>query len=142
MNPYKSQFKEISSIGSGGFGRVFKAQHLLDGVDYAVKKICIKARKEKEIIKCMDEVKILAQLNHDNIVSYKQAWIEAIDETPTPGSSRTTSGNADSDYQSRVHSEFFHINSNKQNKSYCGPTVHSSDDDAIKTSVDVVCIYL
>ena len=34
-------FKEIEIIGEGGFGKVYKAQHLLDQRNYAIKKIQI-----------------------------------------------------------------------------------------------------
>jgi serine/threonine protein kinase len=40
-NHYKNTFIEHNCIGSGRFGRVFRAQHRHDGNDYAVKKLLI-----------------------------------------------------------------------------------------------------
>ncbi|XP_014217197.2 eukaryotic translation initiation factor 2-alpha kinase 1-like [Copidosoma floridanum] len=73
---YQDQFIETGFIAGGGFGSVFKAKHKLDEVEYAIKKIIVKPGKIKTIIHYLEEVKTLAKLNHSNIVSYKQAWIE------------------------------------------------------------------
>ncbi|XP_073152203.1 uncharacterized protein [Henckelia pumila] len=59
----------------GGFGRVFECRHKIDGMTYAVKKIRFYEDKEDEVIR---EVKIMAGLNHPNVVRYNQAWIEDI----------------------------------------------------------------
>ncbi|XP_076245858.1 eukaryotic translation initiation factor 2-alpha kinase 1 isoform X2 [Calliopsis andreniformis] len=73
---YRRDFQEISFIGGGGFGNVFKALHRLDGIEYAVKKIVVRSGHVKSIMQHLEEVKTLARLNHTNIVSYKGAWIE------------------------------------------------------------------
>ncbi|CAG0892098.1 unnamed protein product, partial [Darwinula stevensoni] len=36
---YKTEFQELSPLGFGGFGHVFRAIHRLDGQEYAIKKI-------------------------------------------------------------------------------------------------------
>ncbi|XP_070165711.1 eukaryotic translation initiation factor 2-alpha kinase 1 isoform X2 [Polyergus mexicanus] len=76
MSRYRREFHEISFIASGGFGEVYKAQHRLDGIDYAVKKISVTPRHANALKQHLNEVKTLAKLNHANIVSYKAAWIE------------------------------------------------------------------
>ncbi|KAM0727746.1 Eukaryotic translation initiation factor 2-alpha kinase 1 [Formica fusca] len=76
MSRYRREFHEISFIASGGFGEVYKAQHRLDGIDYAVKKISVTPRHANTLKQHLNEVKTLAKLNHANIVSYKAAWIE------------------------------------------------------------------
>ncbi|XP_058801048.1 eukaryotic translation initiation factor 2-alpha kinase 1-like [Phymastichus coffea] len=81
MTLYRCQFQELSWIGRGGFGCVVKAKHYLDGLDYAIKKVYIEQQRSEEIVKCLEEVKILAQLNHPNVVAYKQAWIEPCNDT-------------------------------------------------------------
>lgn len=73
---YDEEFREISFIARGGFGEVYKAQHRLDGIEYAVKKIVMPANRLEIINQQLNEVKALAKLNHTNIVSYKAAWIE------------------------------------------------------------------
>ncbi|XP_065152313.1 interferon-induced, double-stranded RNA-activated protein kinase-like [Paramisgurnus dabryanus] len=60
-------FHEITQLGSGGFGCVFKARHKLDGKMYAVK--VVKLTKGAD-----SEVKALAQLDHPNIVRYITCW--------------------------------------------------------------------
>lgn len=39
---YMTEFIEVDFIAKGGFGCVFKAQHKLDGIIYAVKKILLR----------------------------------------------------------------------------------------------------
>ncbi|CAG2170976.1 unnamed protein product [Oppiella nova] len=43
---YKSLFIELSAIGSGGFGTVFKVKHKIDDQIYAVKKVTFKVSSE------------------------------------------------------------------------------------------------
>ncbi|XP_015601984.1 eukaryotic translation initiation factor 2-alpha kinase 1 isoform X3 [Cephus cinctus] len=73
---YRREFKEIGFIAAGGFGHVFKALHRLDEIEYAVKKIIVRSDRLKTIMQHLAEVKMIAKLNHANIVSYKGAWIE------------------------------------------------------------------
>ncbi|KOC59655.1 Eukaryotic translation initiation factor 2-alpha kinase 1 [Habropoda laboriosa] len=75
---YHGEFQELSFIGAGGFGNVFKALHRLDGIEYAIKKIIVHSGRVKNVMQHLEEVKTLAKLNHTNIVSYKSAWIEPI----------------------------------------------------------------
>jgi len=88
---YRSEFREISTLGKGGFGAVFKCTKVLDGRDYAVKKVLIKSRLDshgqlpmeysKKLDKVLREVKILALLvDHVNIVRYYTAWLELEEE--------------------------------------------------------------
>mmetsp|Transcript_22623 Transcript_22623/g.26227 ORF Transcript_22623/g.26227 Transcript_22623/m.26227 type:complete len:1631 (-) Transcript_22623:17-4909(-) len=83
---YRSEFNELSRLGKGGFGTVFKCTNALDGREYAVKKVIIKSffdsngqlRKEysAKLQRVLREVKILALLDHPNIVRYYTAWLE------------------------------------------------------------------
>lgn len=36
---FLENFLEITSIGSGGYGQVFKAKHRIDGVTYVIKRV-------------------------------------------------------------------------------------------------------
>ncbi|GMH49244.1 hypothetical protein TrLO_g9488 [Triparma laevis f. longispina] len=69
---YKSEFTEISQLGRGGFGAVYRCLNTLDGREYAIKKVKVKGM----LGKVMREVKILASLEHGNIVRYYNAWLE------------------------------------------------------------------
>lgn len=73
---YHREFDEISYIAGGGFGKVYKARHKLDGIEYAVKKVIIKQTTINRVLVHLSEVKTLASLNHTNIVPYKAAWLE------------------------------------------------------------------
>lgn len=80
MCRYATDFEEIGLVGSGGFGKVYKAKNLLDQVTYAVKKIPLKYQNIATFQKKLNEVKALAKLNHANIVQYKAAWLEPYSE--------------------------------------------------------------
>ncbi|XP_061197425.1 eukaryotic translation initiation factor 2-alpha kinase 1-like [Saccostrea echinata] len=73
---YTTEFTEISKIGKGGFGSVYKARHNLDGRMYAIKKIKFKHSKPEVWMRVLREVKALANLQHGNIVGYNAAWLE------------------------------------------------------------------
>jgi len=83
---YDSEFKELSALGKGGFGTVFKCINALDSREYAIKKIKIKSyidlsgepskHLSAKLKRVLREVKILALLDHANIVRYYTAWLE------------------------------------------------------------------
>ena len=74
---YKHDFDEIGRIGEGGFGKVYKARHRLDGNIYAIKKIKLqKDMNSEENKKIRREITYLSGLNHKNIVRYFQTWVE------------------------------------------------------------------
>jgi serine/threonine protein kinase len=72
---YLSEFEEIELIGEGGFGKVYKVRHKLDGNIYAIKKAVVNYEdlNDRKILK---EVSLLSKLNHPNIVRYYQSWLE------------------------------------------------------------------
>ncbi|CAG2110440.1 unnamed protein product, partial [Medioppia subpectinata] len=73
---YKTQFIEMSAIGSGGFGTVFKVKHRLDDKIYAVKRVQFGDFSEEKKQKIMKEVKILSKLDSDFVVKYYNSWSE------------------------------------------------------------------
>ena len=97
---YRSEFKELSALGRGGFGTVFRCENALDSREYAIKKIWIKSQLyngkvtehfSQKLHRVLREVKILALLDHPNIVRYYTAWLEADDETKTTDEESSTS---------------------------------------------------
>lgn len=86
---YRSEFKELSPLGRGGFGTVFRCENALDSREYAIKKIWIKSQLgldgkvtkhfSQKLHRVLREVKILALLDHPNIVRYYTAWLEVDD---------------------------------------------------------------
>lgn len=89
---YASEFEEIEAMGKGGFGTVFRCKNVLDGREYAVKKIYIQGSVgdksfQKRLQRVLREVKILALLDHPNIVRYYTAWLEMDTKEPKPSES-------------------------------------------------------
>ncbi|ELR51151.1 Eukaryotic translation initiation factor 2-alpha kinase 1, partial [Bos mutus] len=75
---YLNEFEELAVLGKGGYGRVYKVRNKLDGQYYAIKKILIKGATKADCMKVLREVKVLAGLQHPNIVGYHTAWIEHV----------------------------------------------------------------
>eukprot|EP00298_Acanthocystis_sp_HF-20_P005022 c15306_g1_i1.p1 GENE.c15306_g1_i1~~c15306_g1_i1.p1 ORF type:complete len:470 (-),score=175.62 c15306_g1_i1:29-1384(-) len=84
LNPgrYLTDFTEISVLGRGGFGQVFRVEHRIDGQHYAVKRIRIPSAwvytaQTAKIWRLVREVRSLAATsNHAGIIRYHQAWLE------------------------------------------------------------------
>lgn len=79
---FANEFQELSALGKGGFGQVTLAENRLDGRKYAIKRVGLNLKNQtsKTLQKFLREVKILALLDHSNIVRYYQAWLEKVEE--------------------------------------------------------------
>lgn len=55
---------------------MYKVKRIEDGVVYALKRVKLKSLKEKEIQNAINEVRILASINHKNVIAYKEAFME------------------------------------------------------------------
>ncbi|KAF1485054.1 Eukaryotic translation initiation factor 2-alpha kinase 1, partial [Eudyptula minor novaehollandiae] len=75
---YLNEFDEVARLGKGGYGKVYKVRNKLDGQFYAIKKINIKKATRRACMKVLREVKVLAGLQHPNIVGYHTAWMEQV----------------------------------------------------------------
>ncbi|XP_071785231.1 eukaryotic translation initiation factor 2-alpha kinase 1-like [Asterias amurensis] len=73
---YQREFKELHTLGKGGFGQVYKVRSNLDRQHYAIKKIRLKHKNCDQSFKLVNEVKVLAGLKHPNVVGYNTSWIE------------------------------------------------------------------
>ena len=74
-------FQILCKLGEGSFSQVFKVKRLSDGQEYALKKVKMGQLKEKEKENALNEVRILASLNDQFIVGYKECFVE--DSTQT-----------------------------------------------------------
>ncbi|WBW74330.1 eIF2 alpha kinase Hri1 [Schizosaccharomyces osmophilus] len=72
---YSSDFEELELLGKGGYGYVYKARNKFDGVDYALKKIPLTLRSLSSS-NMFRESRILARLNHPNIIRFYSSWVE------------------------------------------------------------------
>merc|ERR1712223_918464 len=74
-------FKVLKSLGEGAFSTVYKVKRISDGQEYALKKVKMGKLTEKEKLNALNEIRILASIQHPNIVSYKESFME--DRTST-----------------------------------------------------------
>jgi len=72
---YSGNINFYENIGSGSFGNVFKCFHKIDKNDYAIKIVPIYNDVNSQ--KYINEVEMMASLDHPNIVRYYNSWIEA-----------------------------------------------------------------
>lgn len=96
---YMRDFSEVGVVGKGGYGKVFKVKHKLDGSFYAVKRIAVPSAKLAKVQQhgpealnsMLEEVRSLARFDHANIVRYHNAWLEfATNSAEAPFESSTT----------------------------------------------------
>lgn len=60
---------------------MFKVKRIADGQMYALKMVALKNLSNKEKDNAINEVRILASINHTNIISYKEAFIDKQSES-------------------------------------------------------------
>ena len=69
-------FEKLSDLGKGSFGSVYKVKRKKDGKIYAMKKVDMSRLNNKEKENSLNEVRILASVNNQNVVSYKDAFYD------------------------------------------------------------------
>ena len=72
-------FEIMKQIGKGAFGTVYKVKRRKDGQIYAMKSINISKMDKASIDNTLNEIRILCSTNHDNIVAYKEAFLDKND---------------------------------------------------------------
>lgn len=74
---YESEFLELTEVGNGEFGSVYKCLHRLDGCVYAIKKSRKPMRGTQDEKTALNEVYAHAVLGqHPHVVRYYSAWAE------------------------------------------------------------------
>lgn len=68
------EFKE--NIGQGQYGQVYKAINRKENKYYAIKRLNFKDITEKEKKSIDNEVRLLKELKHPNIISYKDSFVD------------------------------------------------------------------
>jgi NIMA (never in mitosis gene a)-related kinase len=64
------------SLGEGAYSSVYQVRRYADNEIYALKKVKMEKLSDKEKENALNEVRILASVGHQNIVSYKEAFID------------------------------------------------------------------
>ena len=76
-----NDFQIISKLGEGAYSTVFKVKRNVDKKIYALKKVKILNLSEKEKENSLNEVRILASVKSNFVVSYKEAFFDEKDNT-------------------------------------------------------------
>lgn len=62
--------------GEGSFSEVYQVTRKSDNTVYAMKKVKMQKLSAKEKENALNEVRILASINHPNVIGYKEAFFE------------------------------------------------------------------
>ena len=65
-------FKKEKVIGKGSFGSVYLVRRIADNNIYALKTVILDKMSKKEQENSVNEVRILASINHPNIIDIKR----------------------------------------------------------------------
>ena len=76
-----NDFQIINKLGEGAYSTVFKVKRNIDKKIYALKKVKILNLSEKEKENALNEVRILASVKSNFVVSYKEAFFDEKDNT-------------------------------------------------------------
>ena len=76
-----NDFQIISKLGEGAYSTVFKVKRNVDNQIYALKKVKLLNLSQKEKENSLNEVRILASVKSNFVVSYKEAFFDEKDNT-------------------------------------------------------------
>lgn len=71
-------FEILQEIGKGAFANVYKVRRVKDGEVYALKKVYMHKLKQKEKENSLNEIRILASINHPNVIQYYDAFYDSM----------------------------------------------------------------
>ena len=72
-----SDFDILQRLGEGTYSTVHKVYRKSDKSIYALKRVRLDTLSECEIASTLTEIRVLASINHPNILGFKQAFVEA-----------------------------------------------------------------
>ena len=76
-----SNFEIGKVLGKGSFSSVVLVKRKEDGITYAMKRVKISQLSTKERENALNEIRILASLQHKNIIGYKEAFFDEESKT-------------------------------------------------------------
>lgn len=65
-----------SQLGEGSFSEVFRVIRKSDNAEYAMKKVKMGKLSAKEKENALNEIRILASINHPNVIGFKEGFFE------------------------------------------------------------------
>jgi NIMA (never in mitosis gene a)-related kinase len=71
-----NDFQILTKLGEGAYSIVHKVKRLVDGNIYALKKVKLLNLSDKEKLNSLNEVRILASLKNNYVISYKEAFFD------------------------------------------------------------------
>ena len=74
-------FEILDKLGEGSFSIVYKVKRKIDNQIYALKRVKLKNLKEKNVLYSLNEIRILASLKSNYIISYKEAFYDEKENT-------------------------------------------------------------
>ena len=74
-------FEIINKLGDGSYSTVYKVKRKIDEQIYALKKVKLMNLSEKEKLNSLNEVRILASIKSNFVISYKEAFFDEKDNT-------------------------------------------------------------
>jgi len=74
-----NDFQILSKLGAGAYSVVHKVRRLVDGNIYALKRVKILNLSDKEKLNALNEVRILASVKSNYVISYKEAFYDEND---------------------------------------------------------------
>ena len=76
-----NDFQIMSKLGEGAYSVVHKARRQVDGNIYALKQVKLLNLSEKEKLNALNEVRILASVKSNYVISYKEAFYDEKENT-------------------------------------------------------------
>ena len=74
-------FEILNKLGDGSYSTVYKVKRKIDEQIYALKKVKLMNLSEKEKLNSLNEVRILASIKSNFVISYKEAFFDEKDNT-------------------------------------------------------------
>ena len=74
-------FEILEKLGEGSYSTVYKVKRKLDNQIYALKKVRLLNLNEREKTNSLNEVRILASVKSNYVISYKEAFFDEKDST-------------------------------------------------------------
>ena len=74
-------FEILEKLGEGSYSTVYKVKRKIDNQIYALKKVKLLNLKEKEKKNSLNEVRLLASIKSNYVISYKEAFFDEKDST-------------------------------------------------------------